>query len=203
MIRRFYLIVLVVVTATACNNNAVKKVAETPTDSQTVKQEAIVSAVDDAIAKNAAIKQIDALEKLFDNQNYLRIEGKDSSYIYFSRLGKTNFYTHSYIMQKGDSANVTIDAIQVNASNKVQWHWQGKQLVLASTTDFSSTWIADTKDTVLFQKIDDNTLQLVANGKKNSLHKTPTLSMFLVRSYYDYTHGTHLAFDNINFTKKQ
>ena len=202
MIRRFYLIVLVVVTATACNNNAAEKVAETPVDSQTVKQTESISPADDAIAKNAAIKQIDALEKLFDNQNYLQVQGKDSSYIYFSRLGKANFYTHNYKMLKGDSANVIIDTIQVNATNKVQWHWQGKQLVLAGTTDFSSTWIADTKDTVRIQKIDNNTLQLVANGKKNSLYKTPTLSLFLVRSYYDYTHGTHLAFDSSNYTKK-
>lgn len=184
----------------ACNNQL--STNEQKNNTQTVKQTEAVSPADNAIAREAAIKQLDALEKLFDNQNYLLVAGKDSSYIYFSRLGKNNFYTHSYKMVKGDSANVVIDTLQVNAANKVQWHWQKQPLVLQGTTEFSSNWLANGRDTVLFQKIDATTLQVVSNGNKNALQKTPTLSLFLVRSYYDYTHGTHLAFDSTNFTKK-
>jgi hypothetical protein len=190
----------VLLSIVACNNQP--SATEQIKDTQTIKQVEAASPADIAVAREVGIKQLDALEKLFDNQNYLSVEGKDSNYIYFSRLGKNNFYTHSFKMVKGDSANVVIDTLQVNAANKVQWQWQKQPLVLLSTTDFSSAWLANNKDTILFQKIDGNTLQVVSNGKKNSLHKTPTLSLFLVRSYYDYTHGTHLAFDNTNFTKK-
>lgn len=201
MKKYIYLCGLVLLFATACNNNTQEAATTNAIDTQQTNTPT-TAPVDDAIAKNAAFKQIDALEKLFDNQNYLNVEGKDSSYIYFSRLGKANFYTHRYVMQKGDSERLVIDTIQVNAANKVQWHWRGKQLVLNGTTDFSSVWVANDKDTVLFQKIDNNTIQFVEGGQKKRLIKTPTLSVFLVRSYYDYTHGTHLAFDSTNFTKK-
>ena len=55
----------------------------------------------------------------------------------------------------------------------------------------------------VFQKIDDNQISLeMPDGKKLLMQKTHQISLFLVRSRYDYVNGTKLAFDSTQFNKK-
>ena len=67
----------------SCSGNPEKE------ETAAAEKEVIVkSPVDDMLEKKAALKEFDALEKIFNNDNYLIVEGKDSSYTYFSRLNK-------------------------------------------------------------------------------------------------------------------
>ena len=65
------------------NNNA----AQSTTVTEPVET---INPIDDKIQKESALKQFNALEKLFDNQNYQLVENKDTNYIYFSRVNKSS-----------------------------------------------------------------------------------------------------------------
>lgn len=183
----------------ACNNNP--KTEETNTKAvDTVKQR--VTPQDPAVTATL-LAQFNALEKVFGNQNWMKIKEKDTTYLYFSRLNNFFALTHSYRMKKGDSADLRIDTIRVNSNNQIVWNWNDKGLTLGSATEFTNTWSNDAQK-VDFNKMDQSNLLLNINGtEKYQLTKTITLSSFLVRSFYDYQHGTKLAFDKTEFTKKK
>ena len=156
-------------------------------------------------SKEKAYSQFNALAKLFGNDNYMILSGKDTNYIYFSRTTEYLIKTHSYKMVKGDSAEVKIDSIKLDSGNNLQWTLGGTKLTLKNNTDFNANWnIANTDSGYYqFQKTDNNTIMLVQSGGiKKTLKKTITLSTFLVRSFYDFEHGTRLAFDSTDFNKK-
>jgi hypothetical protein len=164
------------------------------------------NAVDNIAERASALQQFNSLEKLFDNQNYLIVQGTDSSYFYFSRQNDYLIKTHSYKMFKGDSDQLRIDTILMNDKNKIQWNWKGTMLQLKNCTAFIAEWniLGADNSRYQFQKTDNNKIELVTpQGNKMTLQKTITLSNFLVRSFYDYQHGTKLAFDSTNFTKRK
>lgn len=153
---------------------------------------------------SATYKKIDYLEILFGNENYLLIDKNDSSYLYFSRLGKDAFYTHSYHLKNGDSTALTLDTIQIDATGKINWNWKNKQLILENCDENKALWQSKT-DSILkvdFIKNTNNSLSLITQNKILKMQKTLPISLFLVRSKYDYEHKTHFAFDTSNFTKK-
>jgi hypothetical protein len=196
----FNIIILLALINAACNNekqkiNTIDSVAQKRTDTPTISNETLV----------AAYKNIDALEQLFGNENYLMVNGKDSSYLYFTRLSKNNFYTHNYKLLDGDSNQLSLDTIQVNQQGKVQWNWQGKKLLLQDCNSIKASWqndIAIGEDKVNFIKNNPNQLSLSFSNKQISLTKTLAISLFLVRTKYDYQHHTHFAFDTTNFSNK-
>lgn len=184
----------------ACNNNP-KDSTEAGKSGDTVSKP--IAKPQDPAVTATLLAQFNSLEKVFDNQNWMRIKDKDTTFLYFSRLNNFFALTHSYRMKKGDSADLRIDTIHVNANNQIVWNWNDKGLVLGSATEFTNSWSnADQK--VEFNKMDASNLLLNINGTdKYQLSKTITLSSFLVRSFYDYQHGTKLAFDKTEFTKKK
>jgi len=96
-----------------------------------------------------------------------------------------------------------IDTIHVDANNQIVWNWNDRGLTLVSATEFTNSW-SNGNQKVEFNKMDDANLVLNINAtEKFQLTKTITLSSFLVRSYYDFQHGTKLAFDKTEFTKKK
>lgn len=178
----------------ACKNEPSKN-NSIALDSSATKQAEKIDAAEAANANTVAIRQLDALEKFFSNDNYLMVNGNDSSYIYFSRLNMNNMFVHSYKMIKGDSAHLKIDTIQINGKYNLQFNWLGKQLILSNATDYLSNWIEkdNEQNKIQFQKIDSKNIKVVQADKSLVLHKTLVLSLFLVRSYYDYQHGTKYA----------
>ncbi|MFY7965089.1 MAG: hypothetical protein ACOVO1_09350 [Chitinophagaceae bacterium] len=196
----FIIITLLVAVNVACNNeqqkvNTVDTMLQSEADKPTVTNETLI----------AAYRNIDALEQLFGNENYLLVNGNDSNYLYFTRLGKNSFFTHSYKLKNGDSTQLQIDTIQVNKQGKVQWNWQDKKLTLQDCNNIKALWQNDTAaggDKVDFLKNTANQLSISFNNKQLPLTKTLPISLFLVRSKYDYQHHTHYAFDTTNFSKK-
>jgi hypothetical protein len=198
----FYTCAFAVLFITACNNDGTKN------GESNAAEQPVIAQVDThqlKVAKERALTQFNSLEKLFDNANYLIAEGKDTNYLYFSRNSDYLIKTHSFKMINGDSSNVRIDSIKLDESNNIRWNFGEIKLALKNTTDMQSVWSVNGSDSInyLFQKSGYNTIQFVKEGgKKKVLKKTIALSTFLVRSYYDFKHGTKLAFDTTNFTKK-
>ncbi len=144
-----------------------------------------------------ALARFDTLEYLFQNDNWLLINGTDSSYIYASRLGKTIFKSYQFRISKGDSVNTVITQIQLKGET-LSWHWpQDTTLLLLTSAGAGKLIWSDTsgQHKYIFEKISSDRIRLFyPGGKTAELIKTPTLSSFLVRSKYDYLHGTKLAF---------
>lgn len=160
---------------------------------------ATINPVDDKIQKESALKQFNSLEKLFDNQNYRLVVHNDTSYIYFSRVNKFIINTHRYKMIYGDSDQLKLDTIQLNPQNKVIWKWKDTLLMLTNATEFAAKFesIATKKFTLQLNRQTNNTLLLrEENNESIQLHQTITLSDFLIKSYYDFQHGTKLANEN-------
>jgi len=157
---------------------------------------ATINPVDDKIQKESALKQFNALEKLLDNQNYRFIINKDTAYLYFSRVNKFIIHTYQYKMIHGDSAQLKLDTIQLNAQNKVIWKWKDTLVALTNATEFAAKFESATAKTFTIQlnRQSNNTL-LLKEGSSDpiQLRQTITLSDFLIKSYYDFQHGTKLA----------
>ncbi|MFT3932919.1 MAG: hypothetical protein QM726_04825 [Chitinophagaceae bacterium] len=149
--------------------------------------------------KQSPKEKLDSLEKMFGSDNWLAVDGKDSSYFYFSRLSANNFKTYSYRMLKGDSTASVVTEITISGDS-ILWKLPGKdkQLLLKQVTGNEAVWNEiNTVNSYSFSKIDSSKLLMkYSAGNSIELVKTITLSAFLVRSKYDYKNGTHLAFDN-------
>ena len=156
-----------------------------------------------SLTRGEIISQIDCLEKLFNNDNYYFIQNKDIHFLYFTRTNEESIYTHQYKMLHGDSTHLNVDTIQQN-QNRIVWNWNGQIMILDSVTNQTARWINENeKATYEFNKNNEGMLLMTINGKqKIALIKTPQISLFLSRSFYDYKNGTHFAFDTTNFTKK-
>jgi hypothetical protein len=180
----------------ACNDNTTQE--EKKMDST----KAVNAIVQDPAITASLLGQFNGLEKVFDNQNWMIIKEKDTSFLYISRLNKFLAYAHSFKIQKGDSTELQIDTIHVSSENMIVWNWKGKHYKLTASTENTNHWEGDSSK-VEFAKMDASNLILTLNDKdKLKMSKTLTLSTFLVRSFYDYQHGTKLAFEQKEFVKK-
>lgn len=151
------------------------------------------------------LNDLNAIEGVFGNENWLIVDNKDSSYLYFSRLGNFTFDTYYYKRVHGDSSNVEHRSIQ-KEKNDLTWTFQGHKLVVAAASIAMVSWKEAGIDSAKYQfvRINDHAIELsYPNGKKLTLQKTLPFSLFLVRSRYDYAHGTHLAFDSTRFNRKK
>ncbi|MCX6337274.1 MAG: hypothetical protein NT153_08345 [Bacteroidetes bacterium] len=195
----YFVIVLLVIICGSCNNQSAPKQT---TDSVVLPAVPVKDPATIAAENASLLKQYNSLEKVFDNQNWVVIRGKDTSYLYLSRLNNFLILAHNFTIKKGDSANLLIDSIIVSDNNKITWKHSNKNYVLESATDYTNNWVADSSK-IIFRKNDIGTLGFEITGQeKFMLKKTLPLSTFLVRSFYDYQHGTKLAFDQTDFTKK-
>ena len=132
------------------------------------------------------------------------INNTDNNFYYFTRLNDFSIFIHSYKMLKGDSTHLKIDTIQVNNQNQIIWNWQQQHLILDSVTNKTARWInKENLNKIVFNKNAQAELMYTDKfGRTFKMTKTPQISLFLSRSWYDNKKGTHLAFDTSNFTIK-
>jgi hypothetical protein len=191
MINKLAGILLVFCLASCSNNNS-----GTNTD-----KESIVPKVEALPARDLKSGRFDLLENLFQNENWLLLNNTDSSYLYCSRLGRAYFKTYEFKIVKGDSANTIVSEMKLSADT-ITWQLPQKPIpvYLNRITNNEAVW-ADKENLHFysFQRVDSNHLHIkYPDGSFKNLVKTITLSSFLVRSKYDYLHGTRLAFDKRN-----
>jgi hypothetical protein len=182
----------------ACNTASTDTTAQTKTADSTKVAEEIRSNM-------SFLNDYNALEAVFGNENWMLVNGKDTSYYYFSRLGDFNFNTYAYKLVKGDSSNVYHGKIRPE-QNKLAWDFDGKKLLVISATVARVTASADGTDSAAkyeFTRLNNSSIGIVyPDQKKTVMRKTIPFGLFLVRSRYDHTNGTHFAFDTTQYTKK-
>ena len=188
---RIVLLLIPVFVLLACNTK--------PSENGEGSKKADTLKMSESIRMNMSfLHDFNALEQMFGNENWLIADKKDSSYLYFSRLGNFIVNTFAYKRVKGDSAAVQYGTIQPE-NNSITWNLFGRKLFVSSATGTRVKWsaVADSLLQYEFIRLDDNHIQLVYPDKKKLiLQKVLPLSLFLVRSRYDYTHGTKYAFDS-------
>lgn len=160
----------------------------------------VIAACNEPVKKNNSSKEaLDKIEGVTGNDNWQLINGVDTSYIYFSRMGKL-INVYRYNISKGDSVNTRMNNI-VNQSDSVIWNWDNENLVLTGADSTTINWEAMNagKDKYKLFKTDSLHLSFVLpNGQTAVMKKMLPLSTFLVRKQYDYVHGTSYV-DSLNF----
>jgi hypothetical protein len=164
------------------------------------------AAVSESIRSNMSyLNDFNALEALFTNDNWLMPDQKDSSYFYFSRVNDYKVNTYLYKLEKGDSAKV-IHADMLADKNQLVWNFNQQPLYLVSATNARAVWAVKGTDSVQYEfiRIDHEHLRLTYPDKKQVvMKKMLPFSLFLVRSRYDFSNGTHYAFDTTQFNRKK
>jgi hypothetical protein len=152
----------------------------------------VVAACNEPVKKNNSPKEaFDKIEGVIGNDNWQLIDGVDTSYIYFSRIGNL-INVYRYNISKGDSVNTHMNNI-VHQSDSVIWNWNNEKLLLTGTDSNTVNWEAMNagKDKYKLSKTDSLNMSFVLpNGHTAAMKKMLPLSTFLVRQKYDYTHGT-------------
>jgi len=195
----FHSIILVVFFA-ACNHQSTEK------KNSKIQEEVIEdNSKTDSLTLSNNINAFNKLEFFFDNSNYMVVNERDTNFFYFSRTADFLIKVHQFKMIKGDSSFLKIDSIQVVGGRDIQWKFADQKLTLISSSESANNWKSNSLDssTFAFKKINKKDFQLVdPQNSKTRFSQTITFSSFLVRSFYDYQHGTRYAFDTTNFTKK-
>lgn len=199
--RFIFLSVILVAFFASCNQQEGNKKNNT-------NQEAVVdkNSKTDSLTLAKNLKSFSDLELFFDNANYQVTKGSDTNYFYFSRSSDFLIQVHQYKIVEGDSTFLKIDSIKLSYLKFVNWKFQDQTLYLISSTDSSNNWKSSNVDSTIFtfKKVNKKDIHLIEPKKsKTTFSQTITLSSFLVRSFYDYKHGTRYAFDTANYNKKK
>jgi hypothetical protein len=147
---------------------------------------------------------MDMLEKMFNNDNWMKVSGNDTSYYYFSRIPmETRVY--QYRINKGDSAGTRISVMRFS-NDTLLWQYNDSALLfLSGITEKRSEWSRMEGGTgslfmILEQEDDKHIHASFADKRDFRLTRTLPLSTFLIRSRYDYLHGTRYAFADTVFS---
>lgn len=155
--------------------------------------------------KDPPVFLFDSLEHLFGNENWQMIDGIDTSYLLFSRQNSSHINVYHYKMSQGDSVNSITSEIGFRGDSVV-WSQPTKQLVLINARGKEIEWkdnsLSETAH-ISFRQTEKDKIVFQRASQKIDLVKTITLSDFLVRSRYDFIHGTHYASDTTSFRWKK
>ena len=141
---------------------------------------------------NIPTDKFNQIESIVGTANWQMIDGSDTSYIYFSRIGNGYINGYRYKINKGDSVNTQMNNI-IHQQDSVIWNWGNEKLLLVSVNDNTIQWEKMSADNSKYtmQKTDSLHLSFVfPDGHKAIMTRTLPLSAFLVRKQYDYAHGT-------------
>ena len=140
------------------------------------------------------------IDNIVGTNNWQVIEGQDTSYLYFSRIGDALINVYRYQINKGDSVNTHFNNI-THQQDSVIWNWENEKLLLVASADNAIQWalVNDPNSKYILQKTDSSHLSFVfPDGHKAIMKRTLPLSTFLVRKQYDYAHGTSYV-DSLDF----
>lgn len=152
--------------------------------------------------------KFDKLEETFGAGNWRYINEKDTQYLFFSREGAELYKVHYYKLQNGDSVNSYIATIQPENENIV-WNLPSDKLMLEFVNDTASLW-RSVAGHFKNEFIRQDSAHIIANDIPDKdadkqqfvLVRTLPISTFLIRSKYDFLHGTNTA-NAIGDTVKQ
>ena len=137
--------------------------------------------------------EFDMLENIFSSANWRITDGPDTSYWYFSRLGDMNYTVYNYNIKEGDSSLHEVSHISY-LNDIISWVRFADTLRLVSLDSTTAVWysIKEDQPAYSFKKLSDSSISVDLPGNKQLLMtKILSLTIFLIRSKYDYTHNTH------------
>ena len=140
------------------------------------------------------------IDSIVGTNNWQVIEGQDTSYLYFSRMGDALINVYRYQISKGDSVNTRLNNI-THQQDSVIWNWENEKLFLVKAGENVIQWssLNAANSTYTLQKTDSIHMSFVfSDGHKAIMKRTLPLSAFLVRKQYDYAHGTSYV-DSLDF----
>ena len=150
------------------------------------------------------VYKMDMLEKIFNNDNWMKIKDNDTSYYYFSRI-QSEIKVCKYKIIKGDSVSSGRSVMRFSNDSLI-WEFEDMtHLYLNAIAEKTAEWVT-VEDmpgafAVGFEKKDEDHLNFAKRGDQLVvLTRTIPLSTFLIRSRYDYGHGTHYAFSDTVFS---
>ena len=142
-------------------------------------------------AKMTPSEQFDQLEKIFATENWRVVQGTDTNYLYASRLGDLHFNVYGFRIEAGDSAKTLQTTIRFERDS-IRWDWLPGGMVLQQADSSEANWLLQDQAVVSFRKINADSIQVTGpSGQPAILTRTLPLATFLVRSHYDFLHGTH------------
>jgi hypothetical protein len=134
-----------------------------------------------------------ALRGLLPTANWQMTNSEDTSYVYFSSQFDESLKVYEYRLIRGDSVVTCEGNISISADS-VLWSWNHHLLFLLDADEKKANWRdKGSGENYVLEKINDSSLQFRSSSIFLNLKKTLPLSTFLVRSKYDYEHGTMLA----------
>jgi len=142
--------------------------------------------------RRAPKDKFDAIDGITGIANWRVVDGTDTSYLYFSRMGDALIHVYHFSISKGDSVNTQMFNI-VNRGDSVVWAWGNKGYLLSSIDSNTARWedLRNRKDVIILKKADRLHMSfLFPDGHEATMQQTLPLSTFLVRRKYDYLHGT-------------
>lgn len=140
------------------------------------------------------------IDSIVGTNNWQMVDGQDTSYLYFSRMGDALIHVYRYQINKGDSVNTHLYNIN-HQQDSVIWNWENEKLLLVKAGNSSIQWapLNDANAVYILQKTDSIHMSFVfPDGHKAIMKKTLSISTFLVRKQYDYKHGTSYV-DSLDF----
>lgn len=162
---------------------------------------------DKPVVKKSApppVYKMDMLEKMFNNDNWMKINGEDTSFYYFSRI-LSEITVQQFQIVKGDSVVRNVSVIHFSNDSLVWQYNDTITLFLSAVTENKSEWTRKSNPSegkyVTFEQKNKKDIEVVsADEKPFTLTRTLPLSSFLVRSRYDFLHGTRFAFTDTVFS---
>ncbi|WP_298301753.1 hypothetical protein [Hydrotalea sp.] len=140
---------------------------------------------------------MDSIQHLFGNENWRIISGKDTTYRYFSRQNDLQIHVYQYNMNQGDSIQCSFQTIRYTPKG-IFWQQSADTFQLIHATLNSNKWIHGA-DTMFFRLLYSGCIEHQFKGKNATMNRTINLTDFLIRSRYDFLHGTHYADDTTKF----
>jgi hypothetical protein len=137
--------------------------------------------------------QFDKLEKVFEAGNWKVTTLDDTYYMFFSREGDALYKVHHYMLRQGDSVNSTITTIRPE-KGKIVWEMENEKFELKDVDENGSSWQGPESGNFVYRKQDSFHVSCKWNQAQTYiLVRTLPISTFLVRSKYDFLHGTNTA----------
>jgi hypothetical protein len=151
----------------------------------------------------AGVKQsFDSLEAIFETGNWQTTWQGDTVYLFFSREAPAFFKVWFYNMRRGDSVNTWQSSITVK-HDSIYWNWPHGELQLLQAGNNEARWqildsVSHQSVSWVFTKTDSLSVRLqLTPGEVYRLRRTLPIGAFLVRSKYDFVHGTQYARDSV------
>jgi hypothetical protein len=136
--------------------------------------------------------EMDEIEVIFGTGNWRLVRSHDTSYFFFSRKMPLLYDVYHYSLNNGDTVGTVLHRIEPQ-DNALLWTGRDEKLILTNAPGQKLVLHSQKagNEMLEYQKIDASHVLLKHSDKApDTLTLTVPIAVFLLRSRYDYRHGT-------------